>query len=297
MASEVRIRLARASDREAIAAFTEHTFEWGDYVADAFDTWLGEAGTRLVVAADEHDHPVAMSRGRLLSPSEAWFHAARVDPDWRGQGIAGELAGVLREWAAEQGALVGRLLIEDGNQSSVRHVEKIGFRRVVSVIRCIKPIGEASPNPDGNGGKRVPSRLRARPAHGADAAPAFASWSVGELGTAMRGLSGSQWTFARLTVGHLVAAAKEGQFWEIGGGWALATGDGTDLEAGWLETRPEDAAEMMRALVDLAVGRGAESIVLWLPPLQWIIRDVKRLGFELEPMAVYEVELSPKPMA
>ena len=107
MASEVRIRPALASDREAIAAFTEHTFDWGDYVADAFDTWLGQPGTRLLVAVDDQDHAVAMSRGRLVSSSEAWFHAARVHPDWRGHGIAGEMAAALREWAAEEGALVG----------------------------------------------------------------------------------------------------------------------------------------------------------------------------------------------
>ena len=292
MASEVRIRLALASDREAIAAFTEHTFDWGDYVADAFDTWLGQPGTRLLVAVDDQDEAVAMSRGRLVSSSEAWFHAARVHPDWRGHGIAGEMAAALREWAAEEGALVGRLLVEDWNEASIRHVEKTGFRKVVSVVRCTKPIGEASPNPDGNGGKRVPSRLRARPAHAADATPAFASWSVGELGLAMRGLSGGHWTFARLTVDHLVAAAREGAFWEIGGGWAVADGEDAGLEAGWLETRQEDAADMLRALIDLAVGRGLESIAVWAPPLQWIVRDVRRLGFELEPMAVYAVELS-----
>lgn len=292
MASEVSIRAAVASDREAIAAFTEHTFDWGDYVAGAFDTWLDQPGTRIVVAVDDRDHAVALSRGRLVSSSEAWFHAARVHPDWRGRGIAGEMAAVLRTWAADEGALVGRLLVEDWNEASIRHVEKIGFRQVVRVVRCTKPIGEASPSPNGNGGKRVPSRLRARPAHVADATPAFSSWSVGELGMAMRGLSGGHWTFAMLTVDHLAAAARNGAFWEIGGGWAVADGEGAGLEAGWLETRPEDAPEIIRALIDLAVGRGFESITIWAPPLQWIVRDFRRLGFELEPMAVYAVELS-----
>ncbi len=294
MASEVRIRPALASDREAIAAFTEHTFDWGDYVAGAFDTWLDQPGTQLVVAVDDQDRAVALSRGRLVSSSEAWFNAARVHPDWRGRGIAGDMAAVLRNWAAEEGALVGRLLVEDWNEAAIRHVEKIGFRQVVSVVRCTKPIGEASPNPNGNGGKRVPSRLRARPAHAEDAIPAFASWSIGQLGTAMRGLSGGHWTFAKLTVDHLVVAARSGAFWEIGGGWAVVDGEGPRLEASWLETRPEDAPEMIRALIDLAVGRGVESIDIWLPPLPWIVRDVRRLGFALEPMAVYAVELSPQ---
>ncbi len=289
--TEPVIRPARASDRAAIAAFTVDTFEWGDYVADAFSSWLHEPASHMVVAVDEGDTPIAMSRGRLVSSTEAWFHAARVHPDWRGRGIAGDMAHVVREWASSQGAVVGRLLIEDWNEPSIRHVEKIGFRRVADVVRCTKPIGDASPGPDGNGGRRVPSRLRARPAHAADAPPAFASWSVGELGRASRGLIGSHWTYRRLTVDRLEAAARRGAFWEIGGGWAVADAGDGEFEVGWIETRPEDASELLKALTDLAVGGGAESISLWLPAIDWIVREARRLGFDAEPMAVYAVEL------
>lgn len=280
-----------AADGAVIAAFTRDTFDWGDYVADSFDRWLEQPDSYMVVAVDDHDTPIAMSRGRLVSSTEAWFHAARVHPDWRGRGIAGEMAAVIRAWASEQGALVGRLLIEDWNESSIRHVEKIGFRRVAEVLRGTKPIGDASPSPDGNGGRRVPSQLRARPAHATDATPAFASWSVGELGRATRGLVGSHWSYARLTVDHLVSAAKQGAFWEIGGGWAVTDIDGDTLEVGWLETRPDDASDLLRALIDLAVGNGVESISMWLPAVDWLVRAARRLGFETEPMGVYAVEL------
>jgi hypothetical protein len=201
------------------------------------------------------------------------------------------MAAELHVWAGEEGAVVGRLLIEDWNEASVRHVEKIGFRRVVDVVRCVKPIGDASPSPDGNGGRRVPSRLRARPAHAADATPAYTSWSVGELGRAMRGLTGSRWTYTRLTIDHLIAAAKSDSFWEIGSGWAVIDTEGDAVEVGWLETRSEDAPDLLRAAIDLAVGRGAESISLWLPAVEWIVKAAKRLGFNAEPMGVYAVEL------
>ena len=285
------IRPAGASDGEAIAAFTQDTFAWGDYIADSFDTWLSEPGTLMVVAVDDQDTPIAMSRARIVSPIEAWFHAARVHPGWRGRGIAGDMAAELRVWAREEGAVVGRLLIEDWNEASVRHVEKIGFRRVVDVVRCVKPIGDASPSPNGNGSRRVPSRLRARPAHAADATPAYASWSIGELGRAMRGLTGSRWTYARLTINHLASAAQRDSFWEIGSGWAVIDTEGDAVEVGWLETRSEDAPDLLRAVIDLAVGRGVESISLWLPAVDWIVKAAKRLGFSTEPMGVYAVEL------
>jgi RimJ/RimL family protein N-acetyltransferase len=291
MTSRTLIRPAQASDREAIAAFTKDTFEWGDYVADEFERWLDQPASHMVVAVDEGDTAIALSRGRLVSATEAWFHAARVHPQWRGRGIAGEMADVVRDWAAGEGAVVGRLLIEDWNEASIRHVDKIGFRKVAEVVRCTKPIGDASPSPDGNGGRRVPSRLRARPAHAADAAPAFASWSVGELGRASRGLVGSHWTYARLTVDHLASAAKQGTFWEIGGGWAVTDSAREDFEVGWLETRPEDAADLLRALIDMAVGAGAERLAMWLPSLDWIVREARRLGFDTEKMAIYAVAL------
>ena len=99
-------------------------------------------------------------------------------------------------------------------------------------------------------------------------------------------------TFVRLTVDHLAAAARSGAFWEIGGGWAVATEYGSSLEAAWVETRAEDAADLLRALVDLAVSRGVESIAVWLPEVEWLVRDARRLGFEAQPMGVYAIELA-----
>lgn len=285
------IRPARAGDREPIAAFTVDTFDWGDYVADAFDGWLGESDTALFVAVDDKDTAVALARGRLLSSQEAWFHAVRVREDHRGHGVAGELAAELMAWAKTAGALVGRLLIEDWNEPSRRHVVKIGFREVVRVVRCERGVGDASPVPAGNGGKRAPARLRARPAGSAEAEPAYSSWSVGPLGRASRGLFGVRWSFRRLTPVDLVDAARNDALWEVGGGWAMASRRDLALEASWVETRPEDAGDLVRALVDLAASTGAESVQIWLPETDWIIREARRERFEIHPMAVYSREL------
>ncbi|MEA3510146.1 MAG: hypothetical protein U9R51_01805, partial [Actinomycetota bacterium] len=229
---------------------------------------------------------------RMLSPTDAWFHAARVRPDLRGRGIAAEVSVALRGWAAEQGAAVGRLLVEDWNEASIRHVEKTGRRRVASMVRCAKPIGDASPSPDGNGGRRIPSPLRSRSAHAADAQSAYASWSIGELGRASRGLFGIGWSFRRLTIEDLIAAARGSAFWEIGAGWALASpAPDARFEVSWLETREEDANDLLRSLIDLSIGSGSESITIWIPDVDWAVRAAKRLGFETSLMHVYAGEL------
>jgi GNAT superfamily N-acetyltransferase len=292
MDSAVSVRPALPSDREAIVEFTHDTFEWGDYIADEFDGWLDRSDMLVVVAVGDDERPIALAAARMLSPSEAWFHAARVHPSHRGRGIAAEVSVALRAWACEQGAAVGRLLVEDWNEASIRHVEKTGRRRVASIVRCSKSVGDASPSPDGNGGRRLPSRLRSRPAHAAEAQPAFASWSVGELGRASRGLFGVGWSFRRLTIEDLIAAARGSAFWEIGAGWALASaGPDSRFEVSWLETRREDADDLLRSLIDRAIGSGSESITVWIPNVDWLVRAARRLGFETALMHVYAGEI------
>jgi len=286
------IRPALPSDRPAVAAFTTDTFAWGDYIADVFDEWLESEDTFVAVSESDDSRPIALGAVRMLSPTEAWYSAARVHPDFRGRGIAAQISGALRTWAREQGAVVGRLLVEDWNEVAIRHVEKTGPRRVVSVVRCTRPVGDASPSPDGNGGRRLPSKLRARPAGSTEAQPAYASWSVGELGRASRGLVGIGWAFRRLTPADLEAAARANAFWEIGAGWALAApAPDARFEVAWLETREEDANDLFRSLIDLAIGSGAESISIWVPAVDWMIQAARRRGFETTLMHVYAREI------
>ena len=47
------VRLARPDDHSAIAAFTQDTFDWGDYVADAFPRWLADENSAVLVAVDD----------------------------------------------------------------------------------------------------------------------------------------------------------------------------------------------------------------------------------------------------
>ncbi len=287
MSDDLIVRPALPSDRDAIIAFTRDTFTWGDYISEVIDDWMARDDTIVMVAVLDGE-PIATGTARMLSETEAWFHGARVHPDYRGRGIAADVSEALRTWARERGATVGRLLIDEGNTASIRHVEKTGRRRIATMIRAVKAVGDASPSPDGNGGRRVPSRLRARPAGSAEAQAAFASWSVGELGRASRGLFGIGWSFRRLTIVDLEAAARGGAFWEIGAGWALASpGPESRLDVGWFETREEDVDDLLRSLVDLAIGSGSESIVLWMPEVHWAVQGARRLGFDTSREYIY----------
>jgi hypothetical protein len=112
------------------------------------------------------------------------------------------------------------------------------------------------------------------------------------LGRASRGLFATGWSFRRLTIDDLGAAARQSAFWEIGAGWALASSvPDARFEVSWLETREEDADDLLRSLIDSAIGSGSESITVWVPNVDWAVRATKRLGFETALMHVYAAEL------
>jgi len=149
----VEFRKATHEDVDEIIAFTTDTFEWGDYIPEMIAEWIDDPSGVVMVAVD--DSGIAgLARVVLLSETEAWSHAARVRPDRRGEGIAGDLADVLLEWARTHGVLITRLLIEDDNDSSIRHIQKKGFRRVATVVRARRAIGEAT----GQRGRRADAR-------------------------------------------------------------------------------------------------------------------------------------------
>jgi GNAT superfamily N-acetyltransferase len=295
--SDYRIREATLDDHTAIASFTNDTFTWGDYVGDAFGGWLADPHGTVVVAVDADDVAIGMSRATMVSATEAWFQGARVREDWRRRGIAGAMASTMIDWARHRGARVSRLLVEDWNEPAQLQVVAGGFRAAGRWVAAERTIGAASPVPSGNGGRRVPALEQLVRAHSAEAEPAFMSWSTGELGRASRSLIAVGWSWRRVVAEDLVVAAKAEALWAARSGWAVAARNEDSLEVGWVETRREDARDLIRALVDLAVNEGAERIEIKLPAVDWLTSAVRRAGCELWHLILYErpIEALPGP--
>ena len=284
------IRPATAADIPAIVAFTTGTFEWGDYVPDVIREWIDDPGGKAMVAVVDGE-TIGVARTMLVTPAEGWAHGVRVHPDYRGEGIAGVLAESLMHWARSAGARVVRLLIEDDNTASSRHVDKVGFRRTVQMMRASRSVGEATANPHGNGVRHGPSTLVARPAKVQDATLAMTSWASSDIGRAMRTLGGIGWRFHKLTTADVEDAARSGNLWEIGSGWAMTSTSTPWFHVAMLDTRPEDAYETFRALTDVANKRGAEGLTVWIPALDWLIQSARRAGCDVAPMSIWEYAL------
>ena len=125
----MEIRAARADDKEAVLAFCQQTFAWGDYIHYVYDQWLVDADGDMTVAVVD-GVPVALARVRYLSPTEAWFEGLRVNPAYRRHGLATVVAEYNRERALTRGIKVGRAFISATNVASQTLSSRMGFAEV-----------------------------------------------------------------------------------------------------------------------------------------------------------------------
>jgi hypothetical protein len=197
----------------------------------------------------------------------------------------------LTTWAADRGARVVRLAVEDWNEPARGQVERDGFGQASAWVYATRSVGAASPVPSGNGGRRVAALEQLVRTHSSDAEPAYMAWTAGALGRRARGLFAVSWTWRRLTPGDLANAARADALWSARSGWVLAARRDETLEVGWVETRQEDAQDLMRALVDLAAAEGADRLLAMLPAVPWLTQAVRKAGCDVERISIYEMPL------
>lgn len=274
------IRIATPSDISPISEWTRDTFSWGDYIPYVLDRWIADETGRVFVTELE-GNVVAMGRVGMLGADEAWAQGMRVHPDHRRQGHGLRITDALTHWAIEQGAKVIRLSVETWNTSAQAQVAAAGFRRVSDWVHAERAVGESSPVPEGNGGRRVPPAERLRVAHSAEADAAYLSWTGGELARAARNLFQINWRWQHLSLEHLASLARDQSLLEGRPGWAIFEIDETEFLVHWLETAPSDARAMVLALVDKAAESGAETLGVMVPAVPWLERELKRLGFDM----------------
>ena len=256
------------------------------------DEWLVHPDGIVLVATGHADQPIAMARTVLLSAQEAWAQGARVHPEYRRQGIGKRLNDALCDWAARRGALVMRLAVEDWNEPARGQVDQLGYRPVSDWVMAERELGEATPDPGGDGGRRVSPPEHIQPAPSSEAEPAYLAWARSETARAARELYPVGWSWRRLTKGDLEAAARAGWFWEGRPGWAMARREEDTFRASWMATTREDGLAMVRAIVDRAMLSGADRLEVMAPAVRWLTRSLGSAGLELHPLTVYAKAIS-----
>jgi len=138
------VRGARPEDYGAVVDLTEDTWpERGeDYIPRVYEEWMEtEGGDRRTLVLDPVGEPglAGIVRGVLLSDHEAWAHAMRVNPDYRGMGVSPELTRGLFDWAADAGAAVCRNMVFSWNDAGLGQSRSVGFEPVTE-FRWAHPV-------------------------------------------------------------------------------------------------------------------------------------------------------------
>lgn len=217
------------------------------------------------------------------------MHAARVRPSARRTGVGTLLNDAGCSWARRRGAEIARLLVEAWNVAAQHQVEKMGYRKRSSWVSAEKHL---KMEPLTNGGRRVPGDERLTPARRTEVDLAWMTWKVGELATTSRELFPHGWTLRQMVADDLAAAVRNGRLWQCPSGWVVAgvNQDGA-LDVSWVQTSDLDAHRLVRAVIDLADGMGAESIWGLLPAAPWLVDSLATLGFDLRSSGVWSIPL------
>ena len=120
------MRPARAGDKDAVLAFCQNTFSWGDYIADAWDGWLTDGRGQLLVG-QVAGRVVGVIHLAFLESGAAWMEGMRVHPGFRRQGVGSAMDSAARALARERGAAIVRLVTSIKNIPAQKTLATQGY--------------------------------------------------------------------------------------------------------------------------------------------------------------------------
>ncbi len=124
------VRPARPEDKDAVVAFCQNTFDWGDYISDVWDDWLADRRDGPLLVAVVEERPVGLVHVALLPERVAWMEGMRVHPDYRHLGIGSRLDRTARAYGRVRGSLIARLATSMDNVPAQHVLEREGYVRV-----------------------------------------------------------------------------------------------------------------------------------------------------------------------
>ncbi len=128
VSNSLYVRAARAEDKEAVLAFCQQTFSWGDYIPHVWDRWLADTSGQLLVGV-LNEQPVSVMHVAIHG-TMAWLEGMRVHPDFRRQGIARLTEAEGRAWARARGCRVARLATSIKNLAAQALLHRSGYQRI-----------------------------------------------------------------------------------------------------------------------------------------------------------------------
>jgi len=277
--NSILVRAARAQDKDAVLAFCQNTFQWGDYIAEVWEHWLADSRGQLLVGV-VNDAPVSIMRVVPLGET-AWLEGMRVHPDFRRQGIARIVEAEGRAWARERGCRVARLATSIRNTAAQAMLETIGYRRAAQFNEWDATPTDFSP---------------ARIGTPADLPRLAAWWRAADAPTVSALVPDRQWHWTRLDDARWQDHLHAGEVRVAPNGFALLLTFGerewSHLALFALAGDAETIATLARAARGEAAYRGYAHLEAQIVEHPTLDRALERAGFTRRGgMFIYEMEL------
>ena len=307
--AEIEIRQATHDDYEAVVDFTSDIWpdRGGDYIPRVYHDWIeaDDETERRTFLAEVDGEAAGIAQAVMLSPDEAWFQGLRVSPDHRRIGVSRRLTRSCFDWAREQGATVGRIMIFSWNAPSLGAARDSGYEPVTE-FRFAQP----EPDPDADGPYRVSS----------DPAAAWRYWTHSDARDHLRGLGldpEESWAMRELRREDFERFADETAVFAVEGEEGLAgasyrsrtyerqvdedeTDDGEPTTETWAEygigawEGPDAARSLLAAVARDAADCGADKTRVVIPETTRYVSDAAFAcgGISEEPDFVLGVDLT-----
>ncbi|GAA0226381.1 GNAT family N-acetyltransferase [Haladaptatus pallidirubidus] len=199
--TEIELREATHDDYDGVVAFTEDTWEdrgRGDYIPRIYHDWI-DGENQYTIVADAGDELAGIVQCVMLSDWEAWGQGMRVNPNFRGQGVANRMTYELFDWARERGATVLRNMVFSWNVAGLGSSRSAGYDPVTE-FRWAHP----EPNADAESEMTVTN----------DANAAWKFWTGSDARTHLQGLVldfEESWALSELVRDDLRRSAESGE--------------------------------------------------------------------------------------
>ncbi len=280
----IRIRPAQPSDKTAILAFCQHTWETeSDYIPAVWDQWFADPSGHILVATLD-GQPVGMSRVVQLSESEGWWEGLRVDRSYRRQGVGHQLTNAALEKSRSLGLNTLGTCVNVTNTPMHPFVLHRGFiPQGDYAIYSHKAIAS------------VPTALQLLSAEDSDRIWAALTYFAPEEGDRLFVVSGAKWQTLTPTI--LLQRLEQGWVWGITSGDALVSlfirsqmdnPDGT-LWIGWLGGTPIGIQTALQDMRGLARQLRFEAIGGFLPQRQPLRQLLNTMDYQFSETHVYRL--------
>ncbi|MDQ6637771.1 MAG: GNAT family N-acetyltransferase [Candidatus Dormibacteraeota bacterium] len=128
---EVMLRPVRPADRERIEAICEKVWEGRDHVPHQLDSWLADPAATFQ-AAERNGEVAGIQRLLPVAPGIVLYHALRVAPEYRRQGVARSM---LRQALMEAGRLgFSEVRLYTGEPEAATLFRSEGFQELTDCV-------------------------------------------------------------------------------------------------------------------------------------------------------------------